>query len=121
MKLFKPRSPLALSRAVGLHRHLARLVRDTRATALVLMAVGMLALSTATGVGVDFARGLNFKSDLQGAVDAAAIAGASLYLNNGYASAATVAANNYMTKAEPQLPTNNGITATISVSSTAPW
>src|ERR1700722_11375948 len=107
MKLFKPRSPLALSRAVGLHRHLARLVRDTRATALVLMAVGMLALSTATGVGVDFARGLNFKSDLQGAVDAAAIAGASLYLNNGYSSEASAAATNYFSKAAATLPINN--------------
>jgi Flp pilus assembly protein TadG len=121
MKLFKPRSPLALSRAVGLRRHLVRLVRDTRATALVLMAVGMLALSTATGVGVDFARGLNFKSDLQGAVDAAAIAGASLYLNNGYATQATAAANDYLTKAVAGLPTNNGVSSTVAVSSSAPW
>ena len=99
----------------------AALLRDTRATTAVLMAVSLLALATATGVGLDFARGLNFKTGLQGAVDAAAIAGASIYLNNGYASQATTAATNYMTKAQANLPTNNGITSSIVVSNSAPW
>jgi hypothetical protein len=85
------------------------------------MAVGMLALGTATGVGVDFARGLNFKSALQGAVDAAAIAGASVYLNNGYATEATAAATNYMSNAVAALPTNNGVSSGVVLSSTAPW
>jgi hypothetical protein len=85
------------------------------------MAIGMLALATATGVGVDFARGLNFKSALQGAADSASIAGASVYLNNGYASQATTAATNYLTSAVATLPTNNGVTSSISVSSSAPW
>jgi len=85
------------------------------------MAIGMLALATATGVGVDFARGLNFKSDLQGAVDAAAIAGASLYENNGYATQATAAANDYLTKAVAGLPTNNGVSSTVVLSSSTPW
>jgi Flp pilus assembly protein TadG len=97
------------------------LLRDTRASALVLMAVGMLALGTATGVGIDFARGLNFKSDLQNAVDSAAIAGGSLYLNNGYATEATTAATNYMKTAVASLPTNNGVTSSVTVSQTAPW
>jgi Flp pilus assembly protein TadG len=97
------------------------LLRDTRASALVLMAIGLLALATATGVGIDFARGLNFKTALQGAVDAAAIAGASLYLNNGYASQATTAATNYMTSAASNLQTNNGVSSTVAVSQAAPW
>jgi hypothetical protein len=97
------------------------LLRDTRASMFVFMAVGLLALGTATGVGVDFARGLNFRSDLQGAVDAAAIAGASLYLNAGYASEATTAADDYMTKAVANLPTNNGVTTNVTLTDTAPY
>jgi len=99
----------------------ADLLRDTGATTMVLMAISLLALGTATGVGIDFARGLNFKTGLQGAVDAAAIAGASIYLNNGYASQATTAATNYLTKAEVGLQTNNGVTSNIVVSNSAPW
>ena len=98
-----------------------RCARDTRANVMVLMAIGLLALATATGVGVDFARGLNFKTALQGAADAAAIAGASVYLNNGYSTQATTAATDYFTKAIANLPINNGVSKTITVSSSAPW
>jgi Flp pilus assembly protein TadG len=105
----------------GLRDHMARVSRDTRANALILMAIGLLALATATGVGVDFARALNFKSALQGAADAAAIAGASIYLNNGYATQATTAATDYFNKESALLPTNNGVSKTIAVSSSAPW
>ena len=105
----------------GLRDHLARVSRDTRANAMILMAIGLLALATATGVGVDFARALNFKSALQGAADAAAIAGASVYLNNGYATQATTAATDYFNKESALLPTNNGVSKTIAVSSSAPW
>jgi Flp pilus assembly protein TadG len=111
----------APTRRRRLRRFTGTLLRETRGTVLVFMAVGIIALATATGVGVDFARGLNFKTGLQGAVDAAAIAGASIYLNNGYASSATTAATNYMTKAEATLPTNNGVTSSIQVSASAPW
>ena len=104
-----------------LRDHLGRCARDTRANVMVLMAIGLLALGTATGVGVDFARALNFKSALQGAADAAAIAGASIYVNNGYASQATTAATDYFNKEAALLPTNNGVSKTISVSSSAPW
>jgi hypothetical protein len=95
--------------------------RDTKASTMILMAVSLLGLATATGVGVDFARGLSFKTAIQGAVDAAAIAGASVYLNSGYSSQATTAAQNYMTKAQASLPTNNGVTSSIAVSASAPW
>jgi hypothetical protein len=107
----------------GLTCLFASLLRDTRASAFVFLAIGMVALGTATGVGVDFARGLNFKSDLQGAVDAAAISGASVYLNGGstYVTQATTAATNYMTNAVAHLPTNNGVTSSVALSQTAPW
>jgi Flp pilus assembly protein TadG len=100
---------------------LAGLLRDTSASVFVFMAVSMLALAAATGVGVDFARSLNFKSDLQGAVDAAAIAGASVYLNSGYSSQATTAATDYMKNATASLPTNNGVTSSVVVTQSAPW
>ena len=102
-------------------RGLAASLRNASGSVFVFMAVAMLALATATGVGVDFARGLNFKSALQGAVDAAAIAGASVYLNNGYTTEATTAANNYMSNAVTNLPTNNGITSNVVLSSSVPW
>jgi Flp pilus assembly protein TadG len=105
----------------GSRRPVRQLLHDARASTFVIMAVGMLALAAATGVGVDFARGLNFKSALQGAVDSAAIAGASLYLNNGYATQASDAATNYLKKAIAGLPANNGVSSTVSVSQTAPW
>lgn len=97
------------------------LIRDKSGSLFVFMAVSMLALAAATGVGVDFARGLNFKSDLQGAVDSAAISGASVYNNAGYASEATTAATNYMNKAIAQLPANNGVTSSVTLSQSAPW
>jgi hypothetical protein len=100
---------------------LTDLRRDTSASIFVFMAVSLLALATATGIGIDFARGLNFKSDLQGAVDAAAIAGASVYLNGGYASQATTAADDYMKNATASLPTNNGVTSAVVVSQSTPW
>jgi Flp pilus assembly protein TadG len=106
---------------LGLRQLACGVLRDTRASAFVMMAIGLLALATATGVGVDFARGLNFKSALQGAVDSASIAGASVYINNGYAAQATTAATNYLNNALPALPTNNGVTSSISVSSSSPW
>jgi hypothetical protein len=96
-------------------------VRDARAGVLVLMAFSLLALATATAVGIDFARALSFKTALQGAADAAAIAGASVYLNAGYASQATTTANAYFTSATHNLPTNNGVTSTVALSAGNPW
>jgi hypothetical protein len=105
----------------GLAGLFAGLLRDTRASTFVFLAIAMLALGTATGVGVDFARGLNFKSDLQGAVDAAAISGASVYLNAGYAAEATNAATNYVNNALATLPTNNGVSSSVVLSQAPPW
>ena len=54
-------------------------------------------------------------------VDAAAIAGASVYLNAGYSTQATTAANNYLTNASANLPTNNGVTTGVSLTNSAPY
>ena len=105
-----------------LRGRLAGVIRDTRAGIMIFMAIGLLALATATGVGIDFARGLNFKTALQGAVDSAAIAGAAIYLNAGYSTDATTAATAYFNTAKTHLPTYNGtITPTVTVSASAPW
>ncbi len=129
IKLLKPRAlrlyvPASLRNASsrgGLPDFLGRLARDTRASVFVVMAIGLLALATATGAGIDFARALNFKSSLQGMVDAAAIAGASVYLNAGYSTQASTAAGNYLTNATANLPANNGITTAVSLTQSAPF
>jgi hypothetical protein len=97
------------------------LMRDTRASVVIFMAVAMVALATATGVGVDYARGENFKIALQAAVDSAAISAASIYVNAGYATQATTVANNYLTQAIPHLPSNNGVTTSVVLSAAPPF
>lgn len=127
IKLPKPRTRHLPSQsaeapdATTKRRFVASLIRDKSGSLFIFMAVSMLALAAATGVGIDFARGLNFKSDLQGAADAAAISGASVYFNAGYSSEATTAATNYMNKAIASLPTNNGVSSSVTLSQTAPW
>jgi putative Flp pilus-assembly TadE/G-like protein len=108
-------------RAGGFRFLFGDVVRDARATVLVLMAFSLLALATATAVGIDFARALSFKTALQGAADAAAIAGASVYLNAGYTKQATTAADAYLTTATNNLPTNNGVASTVALSADSPW
>ncbi len=115
------KSSALLKQGMKLRVVIAGLLGDARGSMFVFMAISMLALGAATGVGVDFARALNFRSDLQGAADAAAIAGASVYLNAGYSSQATAAATDYMSNAVANLPTNNGVTSSIVLSQTAPW
>jgi Flp pilus assembly protein TadG len=92
------------------------LAHDTRAGVAILLAVSALALAAATGAALDFARALNFKLALQGAVDASALAGATEYLNTGSSSSASTVATNYITNSETSLPTNNGVTPTITTS-----
>jgi hypothetical protein len=105
----------------GILRPFAVLLRDTRGSILVFGAVTLVALATATGVGVDFARANNFKQALQGAVDAAAIAGAAVFLNAGYSTQATTAANDYLTVATAHIPPNNGISTTVTPSASPPY
>lgn len=121
LRLHVPARPRNAASRDELQGFLRRLARDTRASVFVIMAIGLLALGTATGVGIDFARGLNFKSSLQGMVDAAAIAGASVYLNAGYSAQANTAASKYLTNASANLPPNNGVTTGISLTQSAPF
>src|SRR5580693_2618827 len=112
----------ARPKARRLRGMLGQLMRDTRASVVIFMAVAMVALATATGVGVDYARGEHFKIALQGMVDAAAISAASVYLNAGYATQATTVADNYLLQAKSHLPPNNNdVTYNVALSASPPY
>jgi Flp pilus assembly protein TadG len=107
----------AARRAAGAIRSTIRgLARDTRAGVAIMLAISLLALAAATGAALDFARGLNFKTGLQGAIDSAALAGATEYLNSGSATQAQTVAQSYVTAAIGALPPNNGVTTSVSTS-----
>ena len=59
-------------------------------------AMASVTLMFFAGVGLDIGRSVNQKQQIQGAVDAAALAGASVYTGPTQAAAATAVANNYM-------------------------
>ncbi len=67
---------------------------------MMMMAFSILALAAASGAAIDFARGLNFKLALQSAADAAALAGATEYLNTGSQTNAKSLATAYITNAQ---------------------
>ncbi|MEJ0062817.1 MAG: hypothetical protein WDO70_06355 [Alphaproteobacteria bacterium] len=65
------------------------------------------------GVGIDYGQGVHFKGALQDITDAAALAGASAYVDSASVSTAKTVATNYMTKSIASLPRNSGVTFTI--------
>lgn len=87
-----------------------RFVRDRRGAVSVMFAVSLVALVPAIGVAVDFARIVQFKSALQNAVDNAALAGASAYIDTTYQTAALQTAKTYLTQSLAGLPANHGVT-----------
>ena len=91
-------------------------IRDTRAGVFILMAFSALALAAATGAAIDFARGLNFKLALQGAVDAASLAGATEYLNTASSSSAKTLATSYITNALTAMPPSSSVTSNVTTS-----
>ena len=101
------------ARIAGTTRDLGR---DTRAGVMMLMAFSILALAAASGAAIDFARGLNFKLALQSATDAAALAGATEYLNTGSATKAKSLATSYITNAVPAMPPSSTINTNVTTS-----
>ena len=59
-----------------------RFLADCRGGAAMIVGLSILSLAAALGVAIDSARGYTAKSKLQGAVDAAALAGAKAFLQN---------------------------------------
>jgi Flp pilus assembly protein TadG len=90
--------------------------RDNRAGVMMLMAFSLLALAAASGAAIDFARGLNFKLALQSATDAAALAGATEYLNTGSSSNAKSLATSYITNALTSLPPSSTVNTSVTTS-----
>ena len=71
------------------------LSRDRRGAVALMYGLALVPLLLGVGSGVDIARGLQVKQVLQGAVDAAALAGASAYANGDSSGAASTVASNY--------------------------
>jgi Flp pilus assembly protein TadG len=100
--------------SLALSRPLARCRKGNVALITALAAIPLIG---AVGLAIDYTRALQFKTSLQGAVDSAALAGASL-LSTSTNSASTMAGN-YMTSEILKLPPNNGVTYTVSVPNTS--
>ncbi|MCW3476819.1 pilus assembly protein TadG-related protein [Limobrevibacterium gyesilva] len=67
------------------------------------------------GGAVDYSRSVHFRGELQGVVDSAALAGATVY-GGGTSSDPTTTATNYVTAGLSRLPANGGVTPSVSAS-----
>ena len=74
----------------------SRLSRDERGGVAVWFGVMCIPLLFFAGAGMDLARGFNQKTSVQGAVDAAALAGAGAYTTTSQSDAAKAVSDNYM-------------------------
>jgi len=89
-----------------------RLACDTEGAVAVLFAVLAIAIALAVGAGVDYGRAAEVRAALQSAVDAAALAGASVYSSPSAQSTATALAQAYVNEGTAALPSNATVTAT---------
>nr|WP_322059250.1 pilus assembly protein TadG-related protein [Paraburkholderia sp. J63] len=70
-----------------------------RGVSSIMLLVLLIPLLLAVGVAVDFARMVQFRSDLQNAVDEAALAGAAAFLDSTQSAQAVTVATNYFNRA----------------------
>lgn len=98
-----------------------RLATDDKGAVAIIFGLMLIPLVLAVGVGVDYARAVQFKAQLQAAVDDSALAGASAYVSSDSTGQAlgTTAATNYMNNAISALPTNGGVTFTVTPGTTS--
>ncbi|RYC28808.1 hypothetical protein D3273_27360 [Lichenibacterium minor] len=96
-----------MARLGRMWRGLPRFGRDERGGVAVWFGVSVVALLFFAGSGLDLARSINQQAEMQGAVDAAALAGAGAYTSAATLATATAAATNYMT----QFKTTSGLSA----------
>jgi len=89
-------------------RILRDLLSDTRGVTALMFGLLLIPLFLAIGAGVDYARGTQFKAQLQGIVDQAAVSGSAAFSNCSVASTASTVATNYFNTATSALPPNNG-------------
>lgn len=90
---------------------------DERGSVAVIFAIMLVPFVAAIGSGVDFARAAQVEAALQGAVDSAALAGASNFNSTTCPAAAVAAASSYMTAAISQLPSGASATFTVATGS----
>jgi len=83
-----------------------RFDRDERGNILIIVALMSTVLVYSVGVAVDYMRAVHMRTALQGAVDSAALAGASAFTDAGLQTTAQNIATNYFSNAV--LPTHTG-------------
>jgi Flp pilus assembly protein TadG len=85
-----------MRRRISYKTAFSHLCAATRGSVATWFALASTALLLFAGVGLDIGRSVNQKQQIQGAVDAAALAGASAYTDATQAAAAKAVADNYM-------------------------
>lgn len=96
-------------------RGLRAFAADRRGSLLVWFAIALVPLVLAVGVGVDYGRSVNLRTQMQNATDAAALAGAVLYTDSSSATTATAttAASDYMAAFVAKMGNSYGLTYTV--------
>ena len=87
---------------------IARLVRDRKGAAAMVYALLTVPIILSIGAAVDYARIEQFKTQLQGITDAAALAGAAVYFDTVSGDNAAATATNYFNTAVAGLPAHDG-------------
>src|SRR5215469_5105025 len=93
-------------------RRLSQLAANDRGTVAVLLGILLIPLAVAVGAGIDYGRAVQIRSELQNAVDAAALSGASAYTAPSAQSTAQSLAQSYVTKGTSTLPANVTVKST---------
>jgi Flp pilus assembly protein TadG len=92
-----------------------RLARERDGAVALLFGLMIIPLILAIGIGVDYARAAQFRAQLQGITDSAALAGAAAFVSCASQSAGTTAATNYFNNAKTNLMPNSGFTSGLTV------
>jgi Flp pilus assembly protein TadG len=87
---------------------ITRLARERDGTVALLFGLMIIPLILAIGAGVDYARAAQFRAQLQGITDSAALAGAAAFVSCASQSSGTTAATNYFNNAKTALTPNSG-------------
>jgi len=96
-----------------------RLLGDRRGVVGIIFGLMLIPFVMLLGVVVDYARSVQYKTDLQNVVDEAAIAGAAAFLGPSQASNAVTVATNYFNQALNHLPPSISVSATSITSNTS--
>lgn len=95
---------------------LDRWQQNRRGAVAVTFALMVVPIFLTIGGAIDYSRAVHFRSELQGGVDAAAIAGVSAYVSAASSGIGSTVATNFMTNSTALLPQNAGITYTVTPS-----